>query len=310
MKKAQQLIEEYGIPGRDLYDLPTSILTFPDGANYRIEISGIERPEVCEAVLDESEKRGVPVHRLISMVMGSTLLDKRELKRFAQLAHDANVEVIVTPGPRATWDVGRQIATPEGALCGMRFRSSDTVAQYIEEILRCIDIGFRGFLVWDEGVLWLLNKMRGDGKIPKNTVFKMSIFAGHGNACGGRLLEEIGANTFNPVADLSLPALASLRKVCSLPLDLHIYLADTWRGFNRMREAPELARICSPCYFKIEPGPTLSGMYKPWTSTDMLMSFAREKMKFGEIIKEIVDENEPSLKLSERGPSDLAIPEL
>ena len=166
MKRASKLIEKYGIPGRDLYELPASTMRFPDGAHYRIEISGVERPEVCEAILDEADKRGVPVHRLISTVMGATLLSRDELKRFAQLAHDARVEVIITPGPRATWDVGRQIATPEGVACGLRFRSADSVAQYIEDILRCIDVGFRGFLVWDEGVLWLLNQMRDNGDIP------------------------------------------------------------------------------------------------------------------------------------------------
>jgi hypothetical protein len=309
MKRATKIIEGYGLPGRDLYELPTSPLTFPDGANYRIEISGIERPEVCEAVLDESEKRGVPVHRLISMVMGSTLLDKKELREFAQLAHDGRVEVIVTPGPRAAWDIGRQITTPEGAMSGMRFRGSDAVAQYIEEVLRCVEAGFRGFLVWDEGVLWLLNRMREDGNLPRKTVFKLSIYAGQSNPCGAKVIEELGADTFNPVADLTLPALAAIRKACKIPIDLHIYLADTWGGFNRMREAAELARICSPCYFKIEPGPTLAGLYKPWTSKEMLKEFAREKMKYGEIIKEIIDENEPSLRLSDRGPSDLAIPE-
>ena len=32
------------------------------------------------------EKRGVPVHCLISVVMGATLLDERELTRFAEMA--------------------------------------------------------------------------------------------------------------------------------------------------------------------------------------------------------------------------------
>jgi len=30
-------IEKYGIPARDLYDIPTSGATFPDGAHYRME---------------------------------------------------------------------------------------------------------------------------------------------------------------------------------------------------------------------------------------------------------------------------------
>ncbi|MEM4727774.1 MAG: hypothetical protein QXD04_05945 [Candidatus Bathyarchaeia archaeon] len=45
-ESVKRALEKIGIPGRDLYDLPTSKKTFPDGCNYRIEISGVERPEV------------------------------------------------------------------------------------------------------------------------------------------------------------------------------------------------------------------------------------------------------------------------
>ncbi|GAH19875.1 unnamed protein product, partial [marine sediment metagenome] len=92
-------IEKTGIPGRDIYEIPNSDRTFPDGAHYRIEISGVERPSTLEALIDEAIKRNIPVHRLISTVMGSTLLDKKELKSFAKMASDAKMEVIITPGP-------------------------------------------------------------------------------------------------------------------------------------------------------------------------------------------------------------------
>jgi len=104
LERVKQAMEKHGIPGRDLYELPDSPKRFPDGAHYRIEISGVERPEVLEALIDEAEKRGVPVHRLISVVMGATLLDDKELTRFAELARDAKMEVIMTPGPRTSWD--------------------------------------------------------------------------------------------------------------------------------------------------------------------------------------------------------------
>ncbi|MBC8248054.1 MAG: hypothetical protein H8E90_00115, partial [Anaerolineales bacterium] len=60
MNKASAAMEKVGIPGRDAYDLPTSPKRFPDGAWYRMEISGIERPKVLEAVIDESQKRNMP----------------------------------------------------------------------------------------------------------------------------------------------------------------------------------------------------------------------------------------------------------
>lgn len=40
-KEIENLISKHGIPGRDLYTLPSSKTRFPDGAHYRNEISGI-----------------------------------------------------------------------------------------------------------------------------------------------------------------------------------------------------------------------------------------------------------------------------
>src|SRR5512142_3320888 len=94
----RELMAKHGIPGRDAFDLPTSRKRFPDGAWYRNEISGVERPQVLEALLEESDKRRVPIHRLISTVMGATLLDNAELKEFARLAAAGKSEVIITPG--------------------------------------------------------------------------------------------------------------------------------------------------------------------------------------------------------------------
>ena len=49
-------------------------------------------------------------------------------------------------------------------------------------------------------------------------------------------------------------------------------------------------------------------MYKPWTDEGFLAKFAREKVKHAEIIKGIIDKNQPDLKMSELGAADLAIP--
>ena len=301
-------LAEIGLPEGDAYDLPTSPLTFPDGTNYRIEISGVERLSVLQALVDEVDKRGVPVHRLISTVMGSTLLSDEELEEFARVAHDARLEVILTPGPRALWDIGRQVATPEGGLCGIRYRGMKGLIQTVDDILHSIDLGFRGFLVVGEGGLYAVNELRKAGHIPEDIVFKLSIFAGHANPAGAKVIEGLGADTFNPVGDLTLPQLAAIRKAVGMPLDLHVYLFDTWGGFNRIYETPEMARVCSPCYFKIEPGPSCGGLYKPWGSG--LEKLARDKVVYAERLIGLVEENWPEGKLSEVGVPDLAIPKM
>jgi len=308
IEDASRALERMGLPGRDLYDLPSSPKRFRDGCHWRVEISGVERPSTLRAIIDESDRTGVPVHRLVSTVMGSTLLPKSELREFAKLAADAKMEVILTPGPRATWDIGRQVATPEGALSGIRFRGSDQLAYAIADIKRSIEIGFRGFLVVDEGLLWVLNELRKIGEIPKDVKFKVSIFAGHANPAGAKLLQNLGADTFNPVADLTLPMIAALRKAIDIPIDIHVYIFDSWGGFNRFYECPEFARIAAPCYFKIEPGASISSLYRPWVSEESLSFLGREKVRQAGIMRELVEKNYPDAKLSMRGASDLAVP--
>ncbi len=304
-----EIIEEIGLPGRDLYELPSSEKRFPDGCHWRVEISGVERPSTLEAVINESKKREVPVHRLISVVMGSTLLTKNELKKFAELAANAEMEVILTPGPRPLWDIGRQISTSEGAVSGLRYRGADQLAYAVADIIRSVELGFRGFLIVDEGLLWLVNQLRKRGHLPRNVKFKVSIYAGHANPAGARLLQELGADTFNPVGDLTLPSLAAIRKAVDIPVDIHVYLFDSFGGFNRFYECPEFARVVAPCYFKIEPGTSVGALYKPWTDPKLLEFMAREKVKYAEIIRELMERHYPEAKLSEQGAADLAVPE-
>lgn len=312
MDKIGKMIEKNGIPGSDRFDLPTSNKRFPDGAWYRMEISGIERPNVLEALIDEMHKRKIPVHRAISMVMGATYLDKSELKDFAVIAKEANLEVIITPGPRTAWDIGRQPMTPEGAFSGARFRGAEQLKAYISDMFRCIDAGFRGFLVTDEGLMWLLNEMKIKGDVPKDVIFKVSVYTGHGNPAGAKLLENIGAGTFNPVGELTIPQFAALRQAVNIPMDIHILLTESFGGFTRFYEAAEMVRTCAPCYFKIEPGPAClvgpGALYKPWVSPDMLASFAREKVKYAQTIHEIIQENFPEATMSKQNAKDLAVP--
>ena len=307
-----QIMEKHGIPGRDARDLPTSAKRFPDGAWYRMEISGVERPNVLAALIDEMHKRQMPIHRVISVVMGATLLDKSELRDFAQMAAEAKLEVILTPGPRASWDIGRQLVTPEGGLSGLRYRGSDQLRQVITDIFRGLDLGFRGFLVIDEGLLWLLNEMKKKGDLPEDVTFKVSIYAGHANAAGGKLLQSLGAGSFNPVADLSLAQFANIRQIIDIPLDIHIVLTESFGGYMRFYEGADMVRVSAPCYFKIEPGPGCAAgpgaLYKPWTNAQMMADWAREKVKYAQIIHELIQENFPQATLSAQGPEDLAVP--
>ena len=309
LNKIRNFMEKEGIPGRDAYELPTSPKTFPDGANYRIEIAGVERASTMEAMIAEARKRNLAVHRVIAAVGGSTYCDFAELKAMAQMAREEKIEVVMTVGHRKGWDVGaKESTTSEGALQAFRLRGSDHISYHIADIMRSIEAGHRGFLVYDEGVLYLLNKMRQEGIIPPETIFKFSVFGGYCSAAGAKVIESMGANSLNPSSDVSLPILGGIRKTVGITLDVYIIIVDSFGGMFRAYEAPEIARIASPCYFKFEPGTSESDIYKPWVTEEWHQGLIREKVKIASIVQEIMQRHAPELKVSPKGPADLVLP--
>ncbi|WP_366922003.1 hypothetical protein MFMK1_002431 [Metallumcola ferriviriculae] len=310
-KWEKYLNEKTGFPVRDKYDLPSSDKRFEGGAHARIEISGIENPASLEAMVDEAEKRNITVHRVISLVKGATLLDNQELKYFAQIGADNNLELLVNPVVSRGWDNGRQFSTPEGYVSGMRLRGHDMLNNYLREIERCIECGVRGFLVTDEGALTILNGLREDGIIPKDVKFKVSVFAGHGTAAGGKLLQNLGADSFNPLADLTLPMLASIRQGgVDVPLDVYMSLVESMGGFQRYHEAAEIARIAAPVYFKIEPGKSEADLYNTYVDAqnpEYGPNLARTRIKLAQIILEWVERSGQDIVMNDY-KDDLSIP--
>jgi hypothetical protein len=309
LQEIREFMQRQGIPGRDPYDLPDSGKTFPDGAHYRIEIAGVERATTMEAMIDEAKKKSLTIHRAIATVGGSTFCDFGELKAMAQMARDEKIEVIVTVGHRKGWDPGsKEATTPEGMMQGFRLRGSDNISYWIADMARNIEAGFRGFLVYDEGVLFIVNRMRQEGLIPEETVFKFSVFGGYCSAAGAKVIESMGANTLNPSSDVSLPILSGIRKAVNIPLDVYIIVVDSFGGTFRAYEAPEIARVASPCYFKFEPGSSEGDIYKPWVTEAWHREFMVQKVKIASIVKEIMERHAPWLRISAKGPSDLVLP--
>ncbi len=295
MEKAQKLLEKYALPGRDLYDLPTSQATFPDKCQFRMEVSGIESVAELDALADESKKRDIPIHRVIAIGAGTHSLTFSELKDLARIARAAHIELIVIPGPRANFDVGSHYHSPWGHASGVRPRGADQTAYLIEDVLRCLEAGHSGFLFYGEEMTQLFHQMRLKGDIPRDTVFKLSYTAGVSNPAGAKLAESVGADSINPVSDLTLPMLAALRASVKVPLDIVTQAAEQNIGaINRFWDGAEIIRVSAPCYFKQEFGPGVDG--------------ARLKVKYCEIMKELVGRLNPQLRMLGWGPADLRIP--
>ncbi len=191
MDRTKTFLTSLGLPAGDLYDLPTSAKRFPDGAQYRFEVPGIQGPAAMEALLEAQAQMGIDIHR-ITQTKGIMMLLDSEIEAMAQMAAERGIELVLSIGPRATYDTSASVQTPEGARMGYRLRGQDQVIRAVEEVHRANALGCFSFLVYDEGNLWLLNEMRKAGEISDKCRFKMSAHAGHGNPCSARLLQDIG----------------------------------------------------------------------------------------------------------------------
>ena len=212
MNLTRDYLASIGLPSGDLYNLPTSEKRFEDGGQYRFEVPGIQGPAAMKALLEALDSYEIPIHR-VTQTQGIMRLLDSEIEKMLEYADRWNVELLLATGPRATTDTSASVNTPEGVRMGYRLRGQEQVVRAIEDIRRGARLGVRSFMVYDEGQLWLLNQMRRDGFIPKDCKFKISAHAGHGNPCSAKMLQEIGANSFNPVRDIQLQMLSAIREI-------------------------------------------------------------------------------------------------
>jgi hypothetical protein len=254
MDKTKSAVQTYlngrGLPCSDAYNLPDSAVRFADGAQYRIEIPSVEGPRALAAVLEEAARQGVPIHR-VSQGSGIMLLTDAEIREMVAIGAAAGTEVSLFVGPRAAWDVGAQIHASSGKNLGARLRGMDQLVYAAEDVIRGCALGVRSILVADEGLLWLVHQMKCDGQLPADLIVKVSVQMGAANPLAVRLVEELGATTYNPPTDLTLPQLAALRQVVRLPLDIYVEAPDDFGGFIRYYEIPQLIRVAAPVYVKL-----------------------------------------------------------
>ena len=197
-----------------------------------------------EAVLEEAARLAVPIHR-VSQGSGIMLLTDAEIEAMVRMGREAGVEVSLFVGPRAGWDVGAQVLAASGKNLGARLRGMDQLVYAVEDISRGCSLGIRSVLIADEGLLWLVNQMKKDGQLPADLIIKVSVQMGAANPISIRLVEELGATTYNPPTDLTLPQIAAIRQVVRLPLDIYVEAPDDFGGFRApLRSSTAHLRRC------------------------------------------------------------------
>lgn len=281
---------------------------FADGLRYRIEIPSVEGPRVFRSVLEEADRRGLPVRR-VSQGSGVMMLTDSEIAEMAELGAARGVEVSLFIGPRGAWDTGGQsFASP--AVAGVA-RGQAAVDACLAEVRRGVAAGIRSFLVADVGVLAVLGRLRKAGDLPPTLVLKTSVLLPCANPATACALEELGATTINAATDLSAAQLGEIRSACSAPLDVYVEVPDDQGGFVRHYDVPDMIRAAAPMYVKLglrnAPNIYPSGFHLD----DLAEKLGRERVRRAELVLRLLREQAPEL-LEGRGddrPPDLGIPE-
>jgi hypothetical protein len=251
MEKTREFLAKIGLPKGDLYDLPSSTKRFPDGVSqFGLEIPTMNTAEAVKALLAEAKKQGIVINR-IDETYGAFRHTYAELQEYAAVCKDAGVALNISIGPRAAYDTSATRLSEQGRVIAYRLRGQEQVARAVDDAKRICSTGIRGLLVYDEGLMWVFDEARKCGELPADIKLKNSAHNGQGNPASFKVIKEkLGADSINPVRDLSLPMLAALRASVDVPLDLHTDNPPGSGGFIRVYEAPEMVRLCAPVFLK------------------------------------------------------------
>ena len=300
MNKTKDFLKEIGIDEADSGF--ESNKTFNDGGQFRFEVPGIQSPKTMEALLDEAQNQDLTIHR-VTQTKGIMLLSDEEIIQMVDLAKEYGCELFLSVGPRATYDTSATVHTKEGNRIGYRLRGYDNLVYAIEDVKRAVSFGVRGILLYDEGLLYALNQMRMVDELPENLRFKMSAHAGHGNPASAKLLESIGLDSLNPVRDLQIPMLASIRNAIDIPIDLHTENPKSTGGFIRHYEVPKFIKVAAPVYLKT--GGSVAASHN-WDTTQ---KEAVARVKQVKLVNRVIKEYVPDYVMSPKKSGDLSVPE-
>ena len=300
-EETREYVKKLGLPSGDLFDMPSSPLRFPDGGAFRIEVPTVNSADAVAALLDTATKNGITINR-VTETYGMFRHTREEIKEYCRLCNQYGAELLMSTGPRATYDTGATVLSPQGVRISYRLRGMEQVLRAVEDVKRGYDLGVRGFLIYDEGMLWLVGQMRKDGALPADIIFKTSAHLGQCNPCSFKLLESLGADSINPVRDLQIPMIAALRAAVKTPLDVHTDNPPGSGGFIRVYEAPEIVRVAAPVHCKTG-NSVVSGHGEMTSAVD-----GKRMADQAAIVVEMVNKYYPELTQSPKGSSDLRLP--
>jgi hypothetical protein len=234
------------------------------------------------------------------------MLTDAEVLEMGAIAREQHLEVCLFVTPRANYDTGGAVKS-SGAV-GWRNRGMDELAYCVDDILRACELGIRGILVADLGLLKIVGQLKQMGHLPADLAVKVSALLAAANPVDIHLMQELGATTVNVLGDLSAAQLATIRQVCELPLDLYIEAPDGLGGFVRFFECARLVRVAAPLYVKLGVS-NAAGIYPSGSHLEAAaIAQGRERVRRARLVLEQMQRDAPELVQSPLRSPDLAVP--
>ena len=307
MQRTRRFLERMGLPPGDAQLLPASEKRFPDGAQYRVELPSTESPSALVAIIEDAHRYNITIHR-VSQGSGVMLMTDAEIQQMAQLGAAQQMEVSLFARPNAAWDTGAMAVSSGGRTVAPRLRGQEQLVHCLEDIRRAASHGIRSVLLADEGALWVAGEMRKAGELPSEMQFKMSVMMAAANPASVKLMENLGADTYNVPTDLSLAQIAAIRQAVDIPLDVYVEAPDDLGGFVRHYELPEIVRVAAPVYIKfgLRNAPNI---YPAGTHLESVaVALSRERVRRAKIGLDLLARYYPEAAQSKPGAQGLALP--
>lgn len=250
--RAHSWLKKHGYPYSDNIELLPSEQEFPGGGNFAVEIPVINNLQVLQGTIAALKEEGIQCTRF-NETHGSILLSDGEIREMLNLCAENNYGIAISIGPRPEYD--RKAAFYRGKFGleqGRRVNNNDAIANSVEEVLRLVDLGCRGVIVYDMGVMRILSEMRKSGTLPGDLFFKASSHCIVSNPVTAKVWEELGADSVTVLHDVDLVVLQEMRRMTNgLILDVPIDVYDDKGGFIRYNEIPEIVQVASPVILKM-----------------------------------------------------------
>lgn len=251
-QEAVRLLKKYNMPVTDNLPLIDSEERFQYGGQYGVEIPAINNFKSLDLIIQLLKKYEVYCTRF-NETHGSFLLSDGEIEDMLGLCSEHGYGITFGLGPRPEYDIKSTFyRTKFGLELGRQLNNNDAISHSVAEAIRLTELGCRGLIVYDLGILRILNTLRSKGEIPSDTRFKISSHCMVSSPYIAKIYHENGADSITTIHDLSLGMLQEIRRINpELILDVPIDVYLSKGGFIRFYEIAKIVKVAAPVFLKM-----------------------------------------------------------